>query len=80
MIEAFILVVSKPGHEQEIHDALKEHPWVREVYRVYGEYDVVARIEVENIGQLDEFHDNVLRKMKDIEMTETLIASTNVRR
>ncbi len=80
MIEAFVLIVSKPGHEQKIHDTLSEHPWVKEVYRVYGEYDVIARIEVDTIAQLDEFHDNVLRRMRDIELTETLIASTNVRR
>ena len=49
---------------------------VKEIYRVYGEYDIVLRVEVGNISELDKFHDEILRKIGDIEMTETLIASS----
>ncbi|WP_461866487.1 Lrp/AsnC ligand binding domain-containing protein [Thermococcus sp.] len=75
MIEVFILIVVKPGNEEKVFNKLKDIPKVREIYRLYGEYDIVVRIEVENIKELDEFHDKILRKIKEIEMTETLIAS-----
>lgn len=75
-MEAIILIVARPGTEEKIYNALKDHPKIREIYRVYGEYDLLLRVEVEDIRELDEFHDSVLRKMREIELTETLIAST----
>ena len=76
MIEAFVLVVVKPGNEEKVYEELKRDPRVKEAYRVYGEYDIILRVEVPTIEDLDKFHDEVLRKVPDIEMTETLIAST----
>ncbi|WP_297553030.1 Lrp/AsnC ligand binding domain-containing protein, partial [Thermococcus sp.] len=37
---------------------------------------IILRVEVPTIENLDKFHDEVLRKIPEIEMTETLIAST----
>lgn len=76
MIEVFILIIVKPGNEDIVYEKLSKLPQVKEVYKVYGEYDVIIRVEVENIKGLDEFHDDVLRRIKEIEMTETLIASS----
>jgi len=76
MIEAFVLVVVKPGNEEKVYERLKKDPRVKEDYRVYGEYDIILRVEVPTIDDLDRFHDEVLRKIPEIEMTETLIAST----
>jgi len=78
MIEAIILIVARPGKENEVYDTLRVHPGVKEIYRVYGEYDILLRIEVEDIKGLDSFHDGLLRKLGegDVELTETLIAST----
>jgi len=76
MIEAFVLVVVKPGNEEKVYEMLRKDPRVKEDYRVYGEYDIILRVEVPTIEDLDRFHDEVLRKIPEIEMTETLIAST----
>ncbi len=76
MIEAFVLVVVRPGTEEKVYNALAKEEKIKEIYRVYGEYDIILRVEVENIHELDRFHDEVLRKVKNIEMTETLIASS----
>ncbi len=76
MIEAFVLVVVKPGTEEKVYQELKKRDDIREIYRVYGEYDLLLRVEVPDIHLLDQFHDEILRRIKDIEMTETLIASS----
>ncbi|AFL94784.1 putative transcription regulator, Lrp/AsnC family [Thermococcus cleftensis] len=76
MIEAFVLVVVKPGTEEKVYEALKNNERIKEIYRVYGEYDLILRVEVGSIEELDKFHDEVLRRIKNIEMTETLIASS----
>ncbi|WP_297534725.1 Lrp/AsnC ligand binding domain-containing protein [Thermococcus sp.] len=76
MIEAFVLIVVKPGNEEKVYEQLRKDPRVKEDYRVYGEYDIILRVEVPTIEDLDRFHDEVLRRIPEIEMTETLIAST----
>ena len=75
-MEAIILVVARPGTEERVYDKLKDHPSVKEIYRVYGEYDLLLRVETDGIEDLDRFHDEVLRRIREIELTETLIAST----
>ena len=75
-MEAIILVVARPGTEEKVYEKLKDHPKVKEIYRVYGEYDLILRVEADTIEDLDRFHDEVLRKVREIELTETLIAST----
>ncbi|WP_456368969.1 Lrp/AsnC family transcriptional regulator [Thermococcus sp.] len=76
MMEAFVLIVVRPGNEEKVYQEIIKDPRVKEAYRVYGEYDIVIRVEVNSIEELDSFHDVMLRKIKDIELTETLIAST----
>lgn len=76
MIEAIVLIVVKPGNEEKVYQEIIKDPRVKEAYKVYGEYDIIIRIEVPSIDELDRFHDEVLRKIKDIELTETLIASS----
>ncbi|NJF25371.1 Lrp/AsnC family transcriptional regulator [Thermococcus sp. Bubb.Bath] len=76
MIEAIILIVAHPGTEEKVYETLRAYPNVKEIYRVYGEYDLLLRVEVSDIGELDEFHDSALRRTGNIELTETMIAST----
>ncbi|WP_346766042.1 Lrp/AsnC ligand binding domain-containing protein [Thermococcus sp. M39] len=79
MVVAFILIVTKPGCRDEVYGKLKDNPVVREVYEVYGGYDVIVRIEVEDIKELDDFRNSVLRKIgKEVEMTETVIVRGGV--
>ncbi|AAL81856.1 AsnC family transcriptional regulator [Pyrococcus furiosus DSM 3638] len=75
-MEAFILVITYPGKEKEVYEALKARPEVKEIYRVYGDYDIVARVEVKDLKDLDRFHDEVLRKITGVEVSETLITSS----
>ena len=76
MITAFILIIMKSGDENKVIEKLKTDPRVKEVYKVYGEYDVIVKLEVEDVSGLDEFRDKVLRKIREVVMSETLIASS----
>jgi len=76
MITAFILIIMKSGDENKVIEKLKGHPMVKEVYKVYGEYDMIVKLEVEGISGLDEFYDKVLRRVREVGMTEILIASS----
>ena len=76
MITAFILIIMKSRDENKVIEKLKADPRVKEVYKVYGEYDVIVKIEVEDISGLDEFRNKVLRKIREVVMSEILIASS----
>jgi anthranilate phosphoribosyltransferase len=42
---------------------------------LYGEWDIILRVKVESLTELDAFLTQKLRKMKNIKLTSTLIAS-----
>ncbi|CAB49402.1 Lrp/AsnC ligand binding domain-containing protein [Pyrococcus abyssi] len=75
-MDVFILLVIRPGLENEVYEKLKNRPEVKEIYKVYGDYDIVLRLSIDGIKALDKFHDEVLRKLPGIELSETLIASS----
>ncbi len=42
---------------------------------LYGEWDIILRVKVENLAELDAFLTQRIRKMKNVKLTSTLIAS-----
>lgn len=49
-------------------------PEVKEAYVVYGEYDLVVKVETETLKDLDQFITEKIRRMPEIQMTSTMIA------
>jgi len=47
---------------------------VREAYMIYGGWDVIARVEVESLPQLDTLVVNI-RALRDVQQTATLITA-----
>jgi DNA-binding Lrp family transcriptional regulator len=45
MVTAFVMIVSRPGEEKDLAEDLRSLPEVKEVWEVYGEYDLVLRME-----------------------------------
>lgn len=76
MIEVIVLIVVKFGNEEKVYQEIIKDFCVKEVYRVYGEYDIIICIEVFSIEELDRFYDEVFRKIKDIELMEIFIVSS----
>ena len=79
MITVFILIIMKSGDENKVIEKLKNHPMVKEVYKVFGGYDVIVKIEVEDVSGLDDFRNKVLGKIREVVMSETLIARKSFR-
>ena len=72
---AFILITIQNGRENEIADNLRKITEVREAYSLYGDYDVIAKVEVENLQRLNELRNEILKENKDVLYTETLICA-----
>lgn len=72
---AYVLMTAKSGSEQTVVAALKKMAEVKDVKILYGEYDVIAKIQVDSIEKLDAFVPKV-RAIDGVEKTNTLIVAT----
>ncbi len=74
-IVAYVLVRTEIGGEYDVaHYARSLKPSVTEALVTYGSYDVVVRLEVNNLAELDEIVTK-LRKHQLVKETTTLVAS-----
>ena len=62
------------GDEHDVANELKRFPGVTEAQVVYGEYDVIARVELSDLALLDEIV-TMARKLPGVTRTSTLISS-----
>ncbi len=74
MTIAYVLCVTKSGMEKKVLSSLKSEPVIGEAYIVYGEYDLIVKVEVSSPDELREFMTVTLRNIPEIERTTTLIS------
>ncbi len=68
-----MLITIELSQEQEVHNKLSKVPEIIKLNPLFGEYDFVAKIEVEDYEQLSEIVINKIRSIKGIIDTKTLI-------
>jgi len=73
-VVAYVLLVTEVGKEYEIVQELKKIKGVTEAKAVYGEFDIVTRIEGTDLKSLDESVTK-LRRISSVIRTVTLISS-----
>ncbi|MEM1538252.1 MAG: Lrp/AsnC ligand binding domain-containing protein [Candidatus Nezhaarchaeales archaeon] len=73
-ITAFILMVTELAKEQEVVREVLRIPGVVEARLLYGEFDVLAKVEVNSMKELDEVITKV-RNTRGVVKTTTLISS-----
>ncbi len=71
---AWILISCEPGRERHVYLQLLDMPVVSEVSVVYGELDLVARIDFESEKEMSRTLIEDMRHVEGIRKTETLIA------
>ena len=74
MVVAYVLLIVKPGEESNVAEKLKAVKEIKDVSVVYGEYDIIAKIEMENMEGLQNFLIKEIRAMDEIERTSTMIS------
>jgi len=70
---AFVLVNADVGLEKKVAAALRGLNEVREVWEVYGAYDLVARVEAETVERLKETVASDIRQLDNVRSTLTMI-------
>ncbi|MEM3517073.1 MAG: Lrp/AsnC ligand binding domain-containing protein [Candidatus Bathyarchaeia archaeon] len=70
----YMLINTQAGKEREVVKEAKKFPGITEAKVVYGEYDVVIRIELNDFSILSETV-TLIRKISGITKTVTLISA-----
>jgi|TARA_Y100001980_G_C14302686_1_gene129615 DNA-binding Lrp family transcriptional regulator len=71
---AWVLLQCLPGKERDVYVQLLDMPAVSEVSVVYGELDLVARIDFEDEKEMSRTLIEKMRHISGVKKTETLIA------
>ncbi len=74
MVVAYILLVVKPGEESTVAAKLNAMDVVKDVSIVYGAYDVIAKVELPTMEDLQKFLIEKIRAMDEVERSVTMIA------
>ncbi|UCE57414.1 MAG: Lrp/AsnC ligand binding domain-containing protein, partial [Candidatus Bathyarchaeota archaeon] len=72
---AYVLVTLQSGSEKNVLKKVANFEEVREVDLVYGEYDAIVKVKVDEMSRLDEFLTDRLRVLPDIYLTTTMIVA-----
>lgn len=74
VIKAYILLKVNSGAEKEVCKKIADLDCVLDASIIYGEYDVIVKVSVEEIIQLNEFLDKI-RSMPSVILTSTMIVA-----
>jgi Lrp/AsnC family transcriptional regulator for asnA, asnC and gidA len=75
MVIAFVLCGAQAGKERYVLEKLLELKEVDEASIVYGEYDVIAKVKLDDLKMLDTFIVDKIRSIGEIQVTSTMISS-----
>jgi len=73
--KAFVLISTDSGLEKLVHEEIKSLEGVKEVYDLFGEYDLMAIVEQDTDKDVAEVVSWELRKIKGIRSTNTMVVA-----
>jgi DNA-binding Lrp family transcriptional regulator len=76
---AYVLFKVSSGTEREVCQKLVEFDGVLQADIIFGEYDVIAKIETQNLSTLEEFVSLKVRNVPNVLVTSTMIISREYR-
>jgi DNA-binding Lrp family transcriptional regulator len=74
VIKAYVLFKVNSGTEKDVCKKIADLDNVLDASIIYGEYDIIARVAVPELTQLNEFLDKV-RNMPSVILTSTMIVA-----
>ena len=79
MATGFALLTISPLHEKEVYEALnKKINEIVEVHPLFGEYDILLKIETADIDSIGDVVINKIRSIKGVTDTKTLIGTQSL--
>lgn len=78
MPTAFVLISAELGEEENLLKQLRSIDHVKEAHFVYGVYDIIAKLEAENMDKLKEIVAFKIRRLSDVRSTLTMTVAEGV--
>jgi DNA-binding Lrp family transcriptional regulator len=72
MAIGYVLIVTAPTKEHEIYNTLSGLEEIQEVHPLFGQYDLIAKIEAKNLNVLGEIVFSKIRTLPGVVETKTL--------
>lgn len=69
---AYVLINAELGREKVLLKDLRAIENINEVYLVYGVYDIIVKVEAENMEKLKEILTFKIRRLSDVRSTLTM--------
>ena len=71
-VVAYVLLVNDSNRSQEIYSELKDFDKVNECNMIYGDYDLILKVELSNLAEMTAFMMDIRQKFA-IKKSSTLI-------
>lgn len=75
MVVAYVFLTVKRGGENTVADEMGKMDGVLDISLLYGEYDVIAKVEKPTMEELQRFLVKNVRKIDGVDKTSTMIAT-----
>ncbi|MDH7506797.1 MAG: Lrp/AsnC ligand binding domain-containing protein [Candidatus Thermoplasmatota archaeon] len=72
MAIGFVLISAAPAHEHEVYNKLSKIKEIIELHPLFGEYDIIAKIEAEDFEKLGKIIVEKIRSINGVIDTKTL--------
>ena len=72
---AYVLIQVSHGKIDQISKKLMKYKEVTDINHLFGEFDIIIKVEAANSAKLQDFIAKKLRPIKDIKATQTLVSS-----
>ncbi len=79
MATGFALLSISPLYEVEVYKKLKDTSEIIEVHPLFGEYDILLKIETVDIDSIGEIVISKIRSIKGVMDTKTLIGTNSLK-
>ena len=78
MAIGFALLSISPLHEKAVYESLRGIPEIVEIHPLFGEFDILVKIECNDIDSIGEVVINKIRSTKGVMDTKTLIGTKSL--
>jgi DNA-binding Lrp family transcriptional regulator len=73
MITAFVLITVPSKHSGDVVEALRKHPEVQEAAAVYGDTDIIVKVQAPSLIELDQVIMDGIQGSPDVKTTRTYL-------
>ena len=72
---AYLLISLDATREDDIYDKLKKMAEIKDLHILFGEWDLIAKVQLENSEALGTFVISKVRNIPGVKLTSTLIVA-----